>query len=71
MPILYNSIQIKTIKMQNVVVIPLQGQSEFLVLYFCIYSDSERQENASEALISSNKKSKIEKILENAAILKM
>lgn len=30
-----------------------------------------RQENASEALISSNKKSKIEKILENAAILKM
>lgn len=41
MPILYNSVQIKTIKMQNVVVIPLQGQSEFLVLYFCIYSDSE------------------------------
>lgn len=73
MPILYNGIQSKTIEMQNAVIIPLQGQIKFLVLYFCInYCDFERQENVQEALISpSDQKSKSERILENAAILEM
>lgn len=70
MPVLYNGIQIKTIKMPKA---KYQDRVGFLVLYFCIiYRDVERQENAPQALISpSNKKSKIEKILENAAILEM
>lgn len=52
---------------------PFKGQVEFPVLYFCIiYSVFERQENASEALISpsnnNNKKNpKLRKILEKCS----
>lgn len=73
MPILYNGIQIKTVKMQNAVLYLSEVRLDFLFCISALFTVILRGRKMHQKHFSfwQKKKIKIEKILENAAILEM